>query len=52
MTFKEVASLQNKIPAHLERCWTQEPTILEDALGRTTPVHLEFVDTWEVSELI
>ena len=42
-------SLQASIPVQLNRCWTQEPTILEDALGRVTPIHTEFLDCWEVS---
>lgn len=49
MTYNAVISLQTSIPAQLERCWTQEPATLEDALGRVTPVHLEFLDSWEVS---
>ena len=49
LTYKAVISLQTSIPAQLERCWSQEPAILEDALGRVTPVHLEFLDSWEVS---
>lgn len=49
LTYKAVISLQSSIPAQLERCWTQEPATLEDALGRVTAVHLEFLDSWEVS---
>ena len=49
MTYTAVVSLQNSIPAQLERCWSQEPATLEDALGRVTPVHLEFLDSWEVN---
>ena len=49
LTYKAVVSLQTSIPGRLERCWSQEPAILEDALGRVTPVHLEFLDCWEVS---
>ena len=48
MTYKAVISLQTSIPAQLERSWTQEPATLVDALGRVTPVHLEFLDSWEV----
>ena len=48
MTYKAVVSLQRTIPAQLERSWTQEPVTLDDALGRVTPVHLEFLDSWEV----
>lgn len=49
LTYKTVISLQTSISAQLERSWTQEPATLEDALGRVTPVHLEFLDSWEVS---
>ena len=50
MTYKAVVSLQNVIPAQLERSWTQEPAILDDALGRVTPIHLELLDSWEVCQ--
>ena len=36
------------MPAQLDKCWTQDPVILEDALGRVTPFHLELIDSWEV----
>ena len=49
MTYDVLASLQARIPAQLNQTWTQEPVILEDALGRFTPFHLEFIDSWEVS---
>ena len=48
LTYKAVISLQTSVPAQLERCWSQEPAILEDAIGRVTPIHLEFLDSWEV----
>ena len=49
LTYKAVESLQTSIPAQLERCWSQEPAILEDALGGVTPIHVEFLNSWEVS---
>ena len=48
-TYKAVISLQTIIPDQIERCWSQEPATLEDALGRVTPVHLKFLESWEVS---
>lgn len=48
MTYNAVISLQARIPGQLDRSWTQDPVILEDALGRVTPFHLEFIDSWEV----
>ena len=35
-------------PIPLQRYWQQEPVTFEDALGRESPVHLEFIDTLEV----
>ncbi|KAM0800303.1 hypothetical protein BDR22DRAFT_258396 [Usnea florida] len=52
LTYKAVISLQTSIPNQLERCWTQQPAILEDALGRVTPLHLEFLDSWEAFEAV
>ncbi len=49
MTYRAVITLQSHLPRQLERTWTQEPVILKDPLGRVTPVHLEFVETFEVS---
>lgn len=49
LTHEAVIALQTNIPAQLEKCWTQEPATLDDALGRVTPIHLEFLDSWEVS---
>ena len=48
MTYNAVLDLQARMPAQLDKCWTQDPVILEDALGRVTPFHLEFIDSWEV----
>lgn len=48
MTYNAVLELQARVPAQLDRCWTQHPVILVDALGRVTPFHLEFIDSWEV----
>ena len=50
-TYDAVLSLQARIPARLDRSWTQDPVILEDALGRVTPFHLEFIDSWEVGHV-
>lgn len=51
MTYNAVVSLQARIPPQLDRFWTQEPVMLEDALGRVTPFHLEFIDSWEVGPM-
>ena len=48
MTYNAVLDLQARMPAQLDRSWTQDPVIFQDALGRVTPLHLEFIDSWEV----
>ena len=48
MTYNAVVALQTHIPAQLDRTWTQDPVILEDALGRVSRFYLEFIDSWEV----
>lgn len=49
ITYPGNITLQSQLPRQLERTWTQEPVILKDPLGRVTPVHLEFVETYKVS---
>ena len=46
LTYNAVVTLQTSISAQIER---QEPVSLEDVFGQVIPVHLEFVDSWEVS---
>ena len=48
MTYNAVVSLEARIPAQLNRSWTEEPIMLEDALGRVTRFYLDFIDSWEV----
>ena len=45
--YRAVVSLQASLPCHLEKTMFQEPFILEDAIGRMSPVHTQFVDPWE-----
>jgi hypothetical protein len=45
---RQIASHQ-AAPIPLQRYWQQEPVTFEDALGRESPVHLELIDSWEVS---
>ncbi len=42
-----VMTLQTGLPSSLERSLADEPFILEDALGRKAPVHLQFIDSWD-----
>ena len=45
-----LVSLQTRIPAQLDRSWTQDPVVLSDALGRVSQFHLDFIDSWEVHD--
>lgn len=42
-----VMALQARLPSSLERTLVDDPFILEDALGRKAPVHLQFIDSWD-----
>jgi hypothetical protein len=46
-TYHAVISIQTALPSHLERSLTEEPFMLEDAIGRVAPVHLQFVTSWD-----
>jgi len=50
--YKAVMSMQGLLPSHLERSLIQEPFILEDAIGRLSPVHLQFISSWEAFEAV
>jgi hypothetical protein len=44
-TFRIVSELRTALPSHLERTLIQEPFLLEDALGRISPVHSQFINS-------
>ncbi|KAK5128391.1 hypothetical protein LTR85_003059 [Meristemomyces frigidus] len=49
-TYKAVLSLQGTLLARLERSLAGELFILEDAIGRTAPVSLQFINSWPALE--
>jgi hypothetical protein len=51
-TYKAVIALQAGLPSHLERSMIQEPFILEDAIGRISPVHMQFISSWEAFDAV
>jgi len=51
-TYNIVLGLQAGLPSSLERTLAHEPFMLEDALGRITPVHMQFVNSWEAFDAI
>jgi hypothetical protein len=50
--YKAVVALQAGLPSHLERSMIQEPFILEDAIGRMSPVHMQFISSWEAFDAV
>jgi hypothetical protein len=46
-TYHAVISIQSALPCRLERGLIEEPFILEDAIGRIAPVHLQFITSWD-----
>jgi hypothetical protein len=51
-TYRTVVAIQAGLPTHLERSLIQEPFILEDAIGRIAPVHLQFIDSWDAFDAV
>lgn len=50
--YRAVLALQACLPSRLERVLIQEPFILEDAIGRISPVHLQFISSWEAFDAV
>ncbi|KAE9378376.1 hypothetical protein N431DRAFT_528643 [Stipitochalara longipes BDJ] len=52
ITFNTLMKIQSSLPSYLERSLDQEPWILEDAIGRISPIHFQFIETWEAFETV
>ncbi|KAF3763114.1 hypothetical protein M406DRAFT_261991 [Cryphonectria parasitica EP155] len=51
-THRAVLSMQASMNNCLDRPLIQEPFVLEDALGRIAPVHLQFITSWQALEAV
>jgi uncharacterized Zn finger protein (UPF0148 family) len=51
-TYQAVIRSQTPLPSRLERGLIEEPVILEDAIGRIAPVHLQFVTSWDAFDAV
>jgi hypothetical protein len=53
-TYRSVLSLQSRLPDQAERSMAlfQQPIIFEDAIGRLAPVHVQFVNSWEMFDSV
>ena len=47
LTFRAVTDIRNYLVSHLERPLYKEPMILEDSLGRSFPISLQFISSWD-----
>ena len=51
-TYEAVVALQRVLPSHLERAMFRDPFVLEDAIGRISPVHMDFINSWDAFDAI
>lgn len=51
-TYEAVIAIQRVLPSHCERAMFRDPFILEDAIGRISPVHMDFVNSWDAFDAI
>jgi hypothetical protein len=51
-TYQAVTRSQTPLPSRLERGLIEAPVILEDAIGRIAPVHLQFVTSWDAFDAV
>ena len=51
-TYEAVVAVQRILPSHLERTMFRDPFILEDAIGRISPVHMDFINSWDAFDAI
>lgn len=51
-TYRLLLALHNSLPGRLERSLINEPFILEDAIGRISPVHLQFISSWAALDAV
>jgi hypothetical protein len=50
--FRTVSEIRASLPSHLERSLIRDPFILEDAIGRIAPVHMDFVTAWDAFDSV
>ena len=50
--YRTVIRIESALPSKLERGLIQEPFLLEDAIGRLFPVHLQFVASWDAFDAV
>ena len=51
-TYTSVLRIESIITSHLEKTLLQEPFILEDAIRRLAPVHMQFITSWQAFDAV
>jgi hypothetical protein len=51
-TYRMVLELKTSLPGYAERSLFNEPFVLDDAIGRICPVHLQCIHSWEALDAI
>jgi hypothetical protein len=51
-TYRMVLELKASLPGYAERSLFSEPFVLEDAIGRICPVHLQCISSWEALDAV
>lgn len=51
-TYKAVLSIQETLNSRIDRSLNQRPFLLEDAMGRIAPVHLQFITSWNAFDAV
>ena len=46
-TYRAILDIRRLLTNHLKRSLLQEPLLLEDAVGRSAPMHLQFITSWD-----
>ena len=52
MNYNASLQVQSSLPGSLERTLYGQSFLFEDAIGRTCPVHLQFVNSWEIFDTV
>jgi hypothetical protein len=51
-TYNTVISIQGVISGGLQRSLAHEPFLLEDVIGRISPVHVQFINSWDAFDAV
>jgi hypothetical protein len=50
--YREIVALRSAFSKQVDRPLTEDPFMLEDAIGRIAPVHLRFINSWSAFQAV